>query len=191
MFGRRISLSLKGERTIMEDENSPALRAGVDFRGTKNATERISEHIKPGKKRAPLLRYIRINLPRTTRLLLLFVVAVIGAASAAVVLAGHEPFPFATPILWGIVGAAVVFVAIGLVTLARIWIWGVGIALASLLVYFGGLAGDAPYVWNGASVVLAAMWNVTLLASIGYLALYWALRYGMIVAAPDDQNFMD
>ena len=175
----------------MEDEKSPALRAGVDFRGTQNATMRVSEHVKPGRKRAPLLRYIRINLPRMTRLLLLLVVAVIGAASAAVALSDHEPFTFAGPILWGVVGVTVVFVAVGLVTSARIWAWGVGIAVASLLVYLGGIAGDAPYVWNGASVVLAATWNVTLLASIGYLVLYWALRYGMMVAAPDDQNFMD
>ena len=165
--------------------------AGVDFRGTKNATERVTEHLAPGRKRASLLRYVRINLPRTTRLLLLLVIAVIGVASATVALGDHEPFPFATPILWGVFAAAVVFVAVGLLTPARIWTWGVGIALASLLVYVGGLAGDAPYVWNGASVVLAAMWNLTLLASIGYLVLYWALQYGMIVAAPDDQNFMD
>ncbi len=175
----------------MEDEKSPALRSGVDFRGTKNATERISEHLRPGRKRASLMRYIRINLPRATRLLLLFVVAVIGAASAAIALGDHEVFPFDTPILWGVFGAAVLFVAAGLVTSARIWTWGVGIAAASLLVYLGGLAGDAPYVWNGASIVLAATWNLTLVASIGYLVLYWALMYGIIVAAPDDQNFMD
>lgn len=175
----------------MKDERSPALRAGVDFRGSENATTRVSEHVKPGRKRASLLRYIRINLPRVTRLLLLLVVAVIGAASAAVALSDHEPFTFAAPILWGVVGVAVVFVAVGLVTSARIWAWGVGIAVASLLVYLGGIAGDAPYVWNGASVVLAATWNVTLLASIGYLVLYWSLQYGIIVAAPDDQNFMD
>lgn len=47
----------------MEDETPPALRAGVDFRGTPNATQPVLEHIKPGKKRAPLLRYIRFNLP--------------------------------------------------------------------------------------------------------------------------------
>lgn len=175
----------------MEDEKSPALLAGVDFRGTTNATERITEHIRPGKKRAPLLRYVRINLPRTTRLLLLIMIAVIGAASAAVALSDHEPFPFATPFLWGILGAAVLFVAAGLLTSARIWTWGMGIALAALLIYIGGLAGDAPYVWNGASVIAAATWNLTLLASIGYLVLYGALRYGIIVAAPDSQNFMD
>lgn len=175
----------------MHDERSPALRAGVDFRGTQNATERVSEHIAPGRKRAPLLRYIRINLPRSTRLLLLLVVAVIGAASAAVALGSQEPFVLATPILWAIFVAAVVFVAAGLLTSATIWVWGLGISLASLLVYVGGLVGDAPFVWNGASVAAAATWNVTLLASLAYLALYWALRYGMIVAAPDNQNFMD
>lgn len=176
---------------MIEDENSPALRMGVDFRGTTNATERVSDHIKPGGTRAPLMRYVLINLPRTTRFLLLLVVAVIGAASAAVALGDHEPFPFADPILWGLLGAAVMFVAVGLVTSARIWTWGLGIALASASIYVGGLAGDAPYVWNGASVVVAAMWNLTLLASLAYLVLYRALRYGVIVAAPDDQNFMD
>ncbi|OFE17186.1 hypothetical protein BA895_17130 [Humibacillus sp. DSM 29435] len=175
----------------MEDEKSPALRAGVDFRGTQNATMRVSEHVRPGRKRAPLLRYVRFNLPRATRLLLLFVVAVIGAASAAVALSDREPFAFAAPVLWAVCGVAVVFVAVGLLTSARIWAWGAALAVASLLVYLGGLAGDAPYVWNGASIVLAATWNVTLLASIGYLVLYSALRYGIIVAAPDDQNFMD
>lgn len=66
-----------------------------------------------------------------------------------------------------------------------------GIASVSLLVHLGGLPGDPPYVWNGAGVALAATWNLTLLASLGYLMLYGALRYGIIVAAPDDQNFMD
>ena len=175
----------------MQDENSPALRAGVDFRGSKNATQPVLEHIKPGKKRAPFLRYIRINLPQTTRLLLVAVIAVIGAASAAVALSNHEPFLFATPVLWSVFAAAVVFIAVGLLTSARIWTWGFIIALSSLLVYMGGLLGNAPYIWNGASVVSAAIWNLTLFASIGYIVLFWALRYGMIVAAPDKQNFMD
>ncbi|ART83804.1 hypothetical protein CBP31_15130 [Oceanisphaera profunda] len=175
----------------MEDENSPALRAGVDFRGTPNATQPVLEHIRPGKKRAPLLRYIRINLPRTTRLLLIAVIAVIGGASAAVALSNHEPFLFAVPALWSVFGAAVVFVAVGLLSSARIWTWGLIIALSSLLIYLGGLLGNAPYIWNGASVVDAAIWNLTLFASIGYMVLFWALRYGMIVAAPDNQNFMD
>lgn len=175
----------------MEDKNSPALRVGVDFRGTPNATQPVLNHIKPGKKRAPFLRYIRINLPRTTRLLLIAVIAVIGAASAAVALSKHEPFLFAIPILWTVFGGAVVFVAAGLMTSARIWKWGLIIALSSLLIYMGGLLGHAPYVWNGASVLSAAIWNLTLLASIAYIVLFWALQYGMIVAAPDNQHFMD
>lgn len=175
----------------MEDENSPALRAGVDVRGTENATQPILEHIRPGKKRAPFLRYIRINLPRTTRLILVAVVGIIGAASAAIALSNHEPFIFATPVLWSVFAAAAVFVVVGLATCARIWKWGLMIALSSLLVYIAGLLGNAPYIWNGASVVLAAIWNLTLFASAGYIVLFLALRYGMIVAAPDNQNFMD
>lgn len=176
---------------MREDENSPALRQGVDFRDTPNATVRVTEHVRPGKKRAPLLRYIRINLPRTTRLFLLLVIAVIGVASATTALSGHEPFPFAIPLLWVVVAAAIVFVAVGLLTKKRIWTIGLGIALASLLIYVGGFLGNAPFVWNGASITLAAVWNTTLFASLAYAVLYWALNYGMIVASPDDQNFMD
>lgn len=175
----------------MEDQNSPALRQGVDFRGTPNATTRVTEHLRPGKKRAPLLRYIRINLPRTTRLLLLFVIAVIGMASATVALSEYEPFPLSNLLLWGVVAAAIVVVAVGLLTKKRVWTLGLGIATASTLIYAGGILGDAPFVWNGASVTLAAVWNITLFASLGYVVLYWALKYGMIVASPDDQHFMD
>ncbi|HLV49212.1 MAG TPA: hypothetical protein VKY35_09155 [Aliidiomarina sp.] len=175
----------------MEDDNSPALRAGVDFRGSKNATQPVLNHIKPGQKRAPFLRYIRINLPHTTRLLMVAIIAMIGGASATIALSNHEPFLFATPLLWVVCGAALVFVAVGILTSVRIWTWGLFIALSSLLVYMGGLLGNAPYVWNGASVVTAAIWNVTLFASIAYMVLFWALQYGMIVAAPDNQNFLD
>lgn len=176
---------------MRDDTNSPALRRGVDFRGTPNATSRVSEHLAPGRTRAPLLRYIRVNLPRTTKVLLLLVIAAIGAASATVALSGHEPFPFADPVLVMILAAAVLFVAVGSVTRLRMWTAGLGIAGAALLVYVGGIWGNAPYVWNGASIGLAATWNLILFASAGYLVLYWALTYGMIVAAPDDQNFMD
>ncbi|MEO7587544.1 MAG: hypothetical protein ABIS84_05895 [Arachnia sp.] len=175
----------------MEDTKSPALLAGVDFRGTTNATERVSEHIKPGKKRAPFLRYIRINLPRTVRALLLAVIAFIGATAAATALGDIEPFPFGDPILWAVCGAAALFVVVGLVTSARLWTWGTGIAGAAILVYIVGIAGTAPYVWNGATIPQAALWNLMLFASVAYLVLYSALRYGMIVAAPDNQNFMD
>lgn len=175
----------------MEDKNSPALRAGVDFRGTPNATQPVLNHIKPGKKRAPFFRYIRINLPRTTRLLLIAIIAVIAAASAAVVVLGHEPFTYARYALWAVCTMASVFVVVGLVSQARIWVWGAVIALCSLLIYVGGLLGNAPYVWNGASVASAAIWNITLLASVAYLVLFWALQYGMIVAAPDNQHFLD
>ena len=175
----------------MEDDRSPALLAGVDFRGTPNATERVSEHIKAGRKRAPFLRYIRINLPRTVRLLLLAVIALIGASAAATALGDMEPFPFADPILWAVCGASAIFVVVGVVTSARLWTWGTGIAGAAILVYLAGVVGTAPYVWNGASIPQAALWNLMLFASLAYLVLYAALRYGMIVAAPDNQNFMD
>lgn len=175
----------------MEDHNSPALRSGIDLRGTKNATEPVLEHIKLGKKRAPLFRYIRINLPRVTRLLLVALIAVIGVASAMVTFSNHEIFPFATQALWCITGGSAVFVTTGFMSNARIWTSGLIIALSSLLVYLGGIFGKAPYVWNGASIVDAAIWNLTLFAAVIYILLFWALRFGMIVAAPDNQNFTD
>ncbi|MDO5737055.1 MAG: hypothetical protein Q4P15_11335 [Propionibacteriaceae bacterium] len=83
------------------------------------------------------------------------------------------------------------FVLVGLVPSVRPWTWGTGIAGAAILIYLVGIAGTAPYVWNGASIPQAAIWNLMLFASLAYLVLYAAQRYGMIVAAPDNQNFMD
>ena len=177
---------------MWEDQNSPALRQGVDFRGTPNEVEKVTEYVRPGKKRAPFLRYIKINLPRTTRFVLLLVVALIGVTAAATALGDHEPFVLADTALWVVCAAAVVFVAVGaLAARTRLWAWGVVISVVALLVYIGGIFGDAPYVWNGAPAIAAATWNVMMLLSLAYLALYWALRFGMIVAYPDDQNFMD
>ena len=45
--------------------------------------------------------------------------------------------------------------------------------------------------YSGGAIPLAATWNATMLASLAYLVLYWALNYGMIVASPDDQGFLD
>lgn len=176
---------------MMEDGNSPALKQGVDFRGTPNEVTKVTEYVRPGKKRAPFLRYIKINLPRTTRALLVLVIGGLGVAAAATALGDREPFPIADILLWLVAAAAVVFVAVGAFTRAKVWGFGTVIAVAALLIYLGGLLGDAPYAWNGASLVAAATWNLVLLLSAGYLVLYWALRYGMLVAYPDNQNFMD
>lgn len=176
---------------MREDINSPALRQGVDFRGTPNAVERVTEHVQPGRTRASFFRYIRINLPRATRGVLLMVIAGIGVASAATALGEGEPFPFADTLLWIVAAVAALFVGVGMVSKARIWASGLVIVAVSIATYIGGVFGTAPYVWNGASVVQAAIWNLTLFLSLGYLFLYCALRYGMIVASPDNQNFMD
>lgn len=176
---------------MREDPNSPALRKGVDLRGTTNATERVTEYVKPGRERAAFHRYIKINLPRTTKALLLLVIAVIGAVSATVALSDFSLFSFAEVLQWFIVGLSFGFVAPGLVTSMRIWGLGAIISVLALVVYAVGSAGEAPFVWNGASVPLAAMWNLTLMMPLAYLVLYWALRQGLIVAHPDNQNFMD
>ena len=86
---------------------------------------------------------------------------------------------------------AFVYLALGLCTRMRIWDYGSLVATVAVLVYVGGLFGDAPYVWYGASVELAACWNTMMLASVAYWVLNWAINYGMIVAWPDDQGFTD
>lgn len=159
--------------------------------GTPNATQDVLRHVKPGKTRAPFLRYFRFNLPRTTKAVLILVIAVIGATAAGVALSDHLPFPGAQFALWIVVALAVIYVLFGLLTKLRIWDYGSLIAAAALITYVGGLLGDAPFVWNGASIYLAATWNVMTLASLAYFALNWAVNYGMLVAYPDDQGFTD
>ncbi|GAB47722.1 hypothetical protein, partial [Mobilicoccus pelagius] len=171
--------------------HSPALNRGVDHRGTKNATQKVTRHVRPGAERAFLLRYIRINLPRTTRVLLAAVVAGIGAAAVAVATGAHAPFPAAGPVLWVLACAAAAFAVVALLTRLRVWGVGAVLAAVTVLVYLAGVVGDAPFVWNGGTIAQAATWNLLLFLPLAYLALYWALRYGMIVASPDDQNFTD
>lgn len=72
-----------------------------------------------------------------------------------------------------------------------LWDFGALAASAFLLIYIGGLVGDAPFVWNGASISLAATWNVMAFSALGYLLLRWAVGYGMLVAWPDAQGFTD
>ncbi|MDO5731038.1 hypothetical protein [Corynebacterium sphenisci] len=159
--------------------------------GTPNATEDVYRHRRPGSKRAHVLRYFRFNLPRLTKAALLAVVALIGGCAAAVARSDHPPFPHAEPALWIVVAMAVAFLAFGLTTRLRIWDFGSAVAAGALIIYIGGIIGDAPYVWNGASVGLAATWNLMAFASLGYLALNWAVNFGMLVAWPDTQGFTD
>ncbi|MEJ5997791.1 hypothetical protein [Corynebacterium sp. H130] len=150
----------------------------------------VNLHIKPGRKRAPFFRYIRINLPKTTRVLLVAVVATIGGCAGWTSTSARDIFSGSDIALWLIAGLAAVFVALG-VTRLRVWDFGLVPAIGALIVYGIGLASDAPYVWNGASVLQAAVWNLMMLCALAYLVLYWALGYGMIVAYPDDQGFED
>lgn len=157
----------------------------------KNATEDVVHHIKPGKIRAPFFRYFRFNLPRLTKLALLVLVAGIGVTAVVVGASSHPPFDYAQIPLFIIATAAAVFVLIGIVSKQRIWDFGLFIALAALVAYIGGIFGNAPYVWNGAPLELAAVWNLMMLLSLAYLVAYWALTYGMLVAYPDKQDFPD
>ncbi|WKD59296.1 hypothetical protein [Corynebacterium caspium] len=158
---------------------------------------RISDYrkyIKPGRKRAPFFRYIRINLPRLTRLFLSIVFLVIALCAFSVSTSSFAPAIFngaalalkALSIISGLFGA------LGILTRLRIWSFGMIPASIGILIYaVGCIFGTAPFVWNGADITLAAAWNVVFLASVAYLVLYWAMRYGILVAAPDDQGFED
>lgn len=173
------------------EESLHGASAAPNAVGTPNATQDVLRHVKPGKTRAPFLRYIRINLPRLTKAVLIMVIAVIGATAAGVALSDHLPFPGADIALWIVVAFAAIYVLFGLFTTLRIWDYGSLVGAAALIVYIGGLLGDAPFVWNGASIYLAATWNVMAIASLAYFFLNWAVNYGMLVAYPDDQGFTD
>lgn len=164
---------------------------GGDFRGTPNATKRVTAFRKPGKKRASFFRYFHINLPRATRALLIVLLAAIGGASVATVPFGHEPFQFAGVLLWLLGGLTAVFVVVGVVTKLRFWTAALVVPISALLIYIGGVFGNAPYVWNGGTLVDAATWNLLLIVSAVYLVLYAAIQYGIFAVYPDGQNFLD
>lgn len=163
----------------------------VNVVGTPNATEDVYHHRKPGKQRAPLLRYFRFNLPRLTRAVMLALVAAIGVCAIYTAQIANTLFASAAIPLWIIGVAALVCVVSGCSRL-KVWDFGALIAVCALVMYFGTiLAATAPFVWNGATVWHAAAWNIMMLAAIGYLVALWAKWYGIIVAWPDDQNFTD
>ena len=168
-------------------------RRSSDYRVTNvdNDFYDIDEHVPPGKTRAPFFRYIRINLPRLTRAFIVAVMAVVAASAFYVAAATTGIFTGAQLCLCLVGTLASIFVLSGLVPRWRIWDFGLVPALGAVLVYVAGLFGTAPYVWNGASIGVAAAWNVMLFASLGYGLLYWALNYGVIAAYPDDQGFED
>lgn len=159
--------------------------------GTPNATEDVFLHVKPGRRRAPLLRYFRFNLPRLTKLVLMVIIAVIGGSAAYTALSNHLPFAHADIALWIVVAMAILYLVVAAVTKLRIWDAGSLIAICAVLIYIGGLFGDAPYVWNGASIQQAAIWNIMMMASVAYVVLNALVLYGMFVVYPDDQNFTD
>lgn len=151
----------------------------------------VNRFVAPGRERAPFFRYFRFNLPRLTKALLLIVIAVIGGCAAGVAYSGFSIFPGDHVALLLVAILAGVCVLLGLTTAWRIWDAGLLPALAALTLYIGGLLSHAPYVWNGASVYLAATWNTMAFAAVAYLLLDWALNYGILVAYPDDQGFCD
>lgn len=151
----------------------------------------IRHHIPPGRTRAPFLRYFRFNLPRMTKAGLLVLMAALAGCATAVAVYAQPLFPASDLVLGVVAGAAALFVLLGLVSRWRIWDFGMVPALGALLTYAGGLMGHAPFVWNGADIYLAATWNVLMLLALAYVALWWALGYGMLVAYPDDQGFQD
>ncbi|WP_295627637.1 hypothetical protein [uncultured Corynebacterium sp.] len=152
-------------------------------------TTDVSLHVKPGRTRAPFFRYIRINLPRLTRAAIIAVMALMAVTAGIVATSGHLPFAAGDVALWLVVALAAIFVVVALIPSTRPWDFGVVPACAALLAYVGGLFGDAPYVWNGASIELAAAWNSMMLLAVAYLLLRWAESYGVIAVYPDDQGF--
>lgn len=173
---------------IEETDGSDTIPNAV---GTPNATEDVYLHRKPGRKRANFFRYFRFNLPRLTKALITLVVAIIGGCAAGVATSGHLPFEHADIALWIVVAFALVFVVLSLFTRRDLWDYGCVVAGAAAIVYIGGVFGHPPYVHNGASIELAAMWNLMLFASLGYFVLNWAINLGILVVWPHTQGFTD
>lgn len=159
--------------------------------GTPNATEDVYRHRKPGKKRARFYRYLRINLPRLTKALLMLVIAVIGGSAVNVALSSFSLFPGAEIALWLLVSFCILFLLLALATRRAIWDFGSLISAVACVIYIGGTLGTAPQVVNGASIYLAATWNVMLLASLAYFVLNWAVNVGILVVWPKTQGFTD
>ncbi|PID85040.1 MAG: hypothetical protein CSB13_10110 [Chloroflexi bacterium] len=159
--------------------------------GTPNATEDVYNHVKPGRKRANFFRYFRFNLPRLTKVILVLVVAAIGGCALGVAVSGHPPFPHGEIALWIVALLAAVYVVLAVFTRIAIWDYGSMIAAGACIVYLGGILGNAPFVWNGASLYLAATWNLMLFTSLAYFVLNWAVNFGILVVWPDTQGFTD
>ncbi|GAB3939820.1 hypothetical protein [Corynebacterium tapiri] len=159
--------------------------------GVDNNIHDVKLHIKKGRKRAPFFRYIRINLPRTTKAIALLVIAALGACSLALALDGISPFIGGTIALYVIATVSFGFCVVGAFVHKDIWGIGMVPALMALVFYIASLFGTAPFVWNGYGIFTAATFNSLLFAAIAYLVIRWALSYGMLVAYPDDQGFDD
>lgn len=156
-----------------------------------NDVHDVNEHVPPGRKRAPFFRYIRINLPRLTKAVILLIIAWITFTSFVIARTDFEIFAGSDIALYLVSALAAIFCVVGLLTKARIWDFGMLPALAAIVAYIGGLFGTAPYVWNGAGIYTAAAWNTMFFAGIAYVIIRWALGYGVLVAYPDDQGFGD
>ncbi|MDO5727148.1 MAG: hypothetical protein Q4Q03_04430 [Bowdeniella nasicola] len=174
---------------ILEEKSGGSTTPNVV--GTPNATKDVYHHRKPGRRRANFFRYFRFNLPRLTKALIMVVIATIGACAGAVAASGHLPFAGAEIALWIVVIFAVIFVALSAFTRRDLWDYGTVVAAAATIVYFGGIFGYPPYVHNGASIYLAATWNLMLFASLGYFVLNWAINLGILVVWPHTQGFTD
>ncbi|WP_257160671.1 hypothetical protein [Corynebacterium cystitidis] len=152
----------------------------------------VKKHVPPGRKRAPFFRYIRINLPRLTRAVLLFVIGLLGVCAFYVSVQDFDIFVGSDTVLYFVAGLSLAFVLYGMIFYKqRVWDFGLLPAFAALFTYAGGLFGTAPYVWNGAELYTAAAWNTLMFCGFGYLLLRWAIGYGVLVAYPDSQGFED
>ncbi|MDO5747106.1 MAG: hypothetical protein Q4P66_05550 [Actinomycetaceae bacterium] len=171
-----------------EDDTGTGIPNAV---GTVNATEDVFHHVKPGRKRANFFRYFYFNLPKLTKALLMLTIAAIGGSATIVALSDHPPFPHGEIALWLVVAFTTVYLAMAIFTRRAIWDFGSFISLGACVVYIGGIIDNAPFVWNGASIPLAASWNLMLFASLGYFILNWAVNMRIFVVWPDSQGFTD
>lgn len=151
----------------------------------------ISHHIPSGRTRAAFYRYFRFNLPRLTRALLICMQGGIGILAALVAHNNFPLFPQSSLTLWILCGLSLIFVLSALIPSTRPWDFGLVTALSATIIWITSWFTNPLTPSKGADLFLSAGWNLMFFLAIAYIALYWALHIGMIVAYPDDQGFDD
>lgn len=142
-------------------------------------------------KRSFILRYFQINLPRVTKAAFVLVILALAAAQVATILVLPPPFTGSTVALAILAACCAVFTGMALFTRIRPWTLGFIVCIVSVAVWGLGKWQHAPSVAAGDTTGQIALWNANVLLPVVYAIAYAALRYGILVAHPDQRRWHD